>query len=514
MRRRSGRPGTHRQCRRADRNPRPHCASDRRCTPSRMAGASPRGCDSRSDRREAGARSRCRPVRWPLTPEPNAPYRSLVEDSSHMGREGVRFWDRSPKPERTIAARLRRLVSKRLPCNEISDLCPGTIVSLRPSDIRLSPSAKMDILLQDVRYAGRKLLRSPGFTVVAVATLALAIGATTAVFSIVNGVLLKPLPYRAPDELVKLGSRSKTGTLVHLSVPDFIDYRDQTHSFVAVAQVQDGNSANLRVADGDAVRLSSAAVGARFFELLGTPMELGHGFARGDDEKGARPVVVIAHKLWRQQFASDPQIVGRVVSLNGVDRTIVGVASPSVTYMGAPDLWTPFVFESWMTDPDNRGAHFISAIARLRPGVTIEQADRDMRTVGERLRSEYPKSNSEFGGIAQGLRKSIVGDVGALLYTLLGAVGFVLLIACANIANLLLVRASGRETEIAVRTALGAGRGRIVRQLITESLLIAAAGAAVGGAMAAWAVDAIVAFGPRGLPRIDDIGIDPRVLGF
>ena len=226
----------------------------------------------------------------------------------------------------------------------------------------------MDILLQDIRYAARKLFRTPGFTVIAVATLALAIGATTAVFSIVNGVLLKPLPYRNPSELVKLGSTSKTGSLVHLSVPDYIDYRNQTHSFVAIAQVQDGNSANLRVAGSDAVRLKSTAVGAHFFELLGAPMALGRGFLAGDDETGARPVVVLSDQLWNRQFAADPHVVGTTISLNGTDYTVVGVAAPSVAYPDRPDLWTPFVFESWMTDPDNRGAHFISAIARLRPG--------------------------------------------------------------------------------------------------------------------------------------------------
>jgi len=372
----------------------------------------------------------------------------------------------------------------------------------------------MDILRQDIRYSARKLLRAPAFTVISIATLALAIGATTSVFSIVNGVLLKPLPYRNPSELVKLGSTSKTGSLVHMSVPDFIDYRNQTHSFVAVAQIQDGNSANLRVAGSDAVRLRSSLVGARFFELLGESMELGRGFASGEDEKGARPVVVLSDQLWRQQFGADQHLLGTAISLNGVDYTVVGVAQPSMTYPDRPDLWIPFVFESWMTEPDNRGAHFISAIARLRPGLTADDAKRDMATVGARLQKEYPRSNAPFSGGAEDLQKSIVGDVTGLLYTMLGAVGFVLLIACANVANLLLVRASSRETEIAVRTALGAGRGRIIRQLVTESLLISAAGACIGGALAAWAVDAIVAIGPRGLPRLQDISIDGRVLWF
>jgi putative ABC transport system permease protein len=375
-------------------------------------------------------------------------------------------------------------------------------------------SRNMDILIQDIRYAARKLVRTPSFTIVAVTTLALAIGATTAVFSIVNGVLLKPLPFPDPSAVMKIGSSGKDGKMTHMSVPDFIDYRDQTHSFVGMAQVQDRNSANLSIAGQDPVRLNAASVGARFFELLGVPMQLGRGFLPGEDVVGARKVVVLSDKLWRSAFNADPHIVGRAVSLNGNDYSVVGVAPPSFTYPSKPDLWEPFIFESWMSDPDNRGAHFMSAIARLRAGVSEDAAARDMKSVGARLTKEYPKSNATFGGTAMTLQRSLVGDVSGTLLTMFGAVVFVLLIACTNVANLLLVRAAGRETEIAVRTALGAGRGRIVRQLVTESVLLSVAGALVGGALAAWIVDAIVAFGPKGLPRIEDIAIDGRVLTF
>lgn len=372
----------------------------------------------------------------------------------------------------------------------------------------------MDILLQDIRYAARKLVRTPSFTFIAVTTLALAIGATTAVFSIVNGVLLKPLPFRDPAAVMKIGSSGKDGKMRAMSVPDFIDYRDQTHSFVGMAPIQDRNSANLSIAGADPVRLNSASVGARFFELLGVPMQLGRGFLPGEDGVGARHVVVLSDKLWRSAFSADPHITGRVVSLNGKDYTVVGVAPPSLTYPTKPDLWVPFIFESWMTDPENRGAHFMSAIARVRPGVTEEAAARDMATVGARLTKEYPRSNATFGGTAMTLQRALVGEVRGTLLTMFGAVVFVLLIACTNVANLLLVRAASRETEIAVRTALGAGRGRIIRQLVTESVLLSLAGAIIGGALAAWIVDAIIAFGPKGLPRIEDIAIDGRVLAF
>ena len=372
----------------------------------------------------------------------------------------------------------------------------------------------MEIFLQDIRYAVRKLARTPSFTVIAVATLALAIGATTAVFSIVNGVLLKPLPFRDPDEVMIIGSLSKEGKLVHLSPPDYLSYRDQTHSFVGMAQIQSRNSANLTIAGSDPMRLNAASVGAKFFDLLGTPMELGRGFLAGEDEHGATKVVVLSDKLWRNQFAGDRAIMGRAVSINGDSYRVVGVAPPSLTYPERPDLWLPFELEPWMIDPSNRGAHFIQAIARVRPGVTPEAAKRDMLAVGDRLKREYPNSNANFSGAAEQLRTYITGDVRSALFTMFGAVAFVLLIACANVANLLLVRAATRETEMAVRTALGAGRTRIVRQLVTESVLLSVAGAAVGGALAAWAVDGIVAFGPKGLPRLDDISVDGRVLAF
>ena len=372
----------------------------------------------------------------------------------------------------------------------------------------------MEIFLQDVRYAVRKLARTPSFTAIAVATLALAIGATTAVFSIVNGVLLKPLPFHNPDEVMVIGSLSKEGKLVHLSPPDYLSYRDQTHSFVGMAQIQSRNSANLSLSGSDPMRLNAASVGARFFDLLGTSMELGRGFLAGDDEHGATKVVVLSDKLWRNQFAADRAIIGRAVSINGDSYRVVGVAPASLTYPDRPDLWLPFELEPWMTDPSNRGAHFIQAIARVRPGVTPEAAKREMLAVGGELQREFPNSNANFSGTAEQLRTYLTGDVRGALFTMFGAVAFVLLIACANVANLLLVRAATRETEMAVRTALGAGRARIVRQLVTESVLLSLAGAAIGGALAAWAVDGIVAFGPKGLPRLDDITVDGRVLVF
>ncbi|MEP6491947.1 MAG: ABC transporter permease [bacterium] len=371
----------------------------------------------------------------------------------------------------------------------------------------------MDIFFQDIRYAARKLMRSPGFTTVAVATLALAIGATTAVFSIVNGVLLKPLPFPNPDQLVAVASLGTNGLPTSMSGLDFVDYRDQSRSFIGMAAINTGNG-NLTAAGTTPVRLEIATVGARFFDLLGVKMQVGRGFLPDEDHAGAARVAVLSDRFWRTHFNGDSRVVGQPISIDGNTFTVVGIAPASATYPRARDVWTPFVFEKWMLDPENRGAHFFSAIGRVRPGVSVETARRELATIGERLRKEYPRTNTNFGGTAVALQEQLVGNVRSALVTMLGAVGFVLLIACANVANLLLVRASGRETEIAVRTALGAGRGRIVRQLITESILLSFLGALIGGALASWAVDAVVAYGPRGLPRLDSIAIDGRVLLF
>lgn len=372
----------------------------------------------------------------------------------------------------------------------------------------------MSILVQDVRYATRKLSRNPGFTVVAVATLALAVGATTSVFSIVNGVLLKPLPFHEPNELVRVTSSGRRpGRAAAMSALDFIDYRDQSRSFVGMAAITDG-TVNLTTGSDQPARLSGSWVGARFFDLLGVLPALGRPFIATDESKGAPRVVVLSDKLWRNRFRADRRIVGQSLSLDGKPYTVIGIAPPTLNFPARTDVWIPLKFEDWMLDPGNRGAHFLNSIGRLKPGVTIETARRDLLSISERLASQYPESNTTFRGMVQSLTEYIVGDVEKALYTMFGAVAFVLLIACANIANLLLVRAAGRETEIAVRTALGAGRVRIVRQLVTESVLLSIAGAIAGTALAAWVVDGVVAFGPQGLPRLEDIVIDGRVLGF
>ncbi|HEX7018374.1 MAG TPA: ABC transporter permease [Gemmatimonadaceae bacterium] len=372
----------------------------------------------------------------------------------------------------------------------------------------------MDTFVQDIRYAARKLLRSPGFSFVAVATLSIAIGATTAVFSIVDGVLLKALPYRAPQELVRIGStHGKNVKPMPISGPDYIDYRDKSRSFVGFAQYRTSDL-NLTSDGSQPMRLSTGFVGARFFALLGVTPEQGRWFAADDDQPSASNVVVLSDKLWRSRFAADPRIIGQSIHLDGNAYAVIGIAPASVTYPSHPDIWVPLRLNEQFTDPNYRGSHSFGALARLKPGVPLSAAQAEISNIAANIARTYPDADAGFGAVLQPLQEQIVGNVRPALFAMLGAVVFVLLIACANVANLLLVRASARETEIAVRAALGAGRGRIIRQLVTENVLLSVVATVVGSALAAWIVDAVVAYGPPSIPRLDEIGVDARVLIF
>jgi putative ABC transport system permease protein len=371
----------------------------------------------------------------------------------------------------------------------------------------------MDSFIQDARYAVRKLLRTPGFTLVAILTLALGIGATTAMWAIVDGLLIRPLPYPDADRVVRVSSLNREKKPNAMSAPDFIDYRDQTRSFVGMAAMDDEN-VNLTKPGSEPIRITVATVGPPFFDLLGIKPQAGRWFQTGEDAKGAPRVVVLSDKLWRTRFGSDPTIVGKAISLNGDNFDVVGIAPPKFNFPNNVDAWRPLVYADWMLDPANRGAHFLMAVGRVKPDVSVETAQRDIALVAKRLEEKYPDSNTGFGAQAQPLHDYLVGNVGPALTAMFGAVVFVLLIACANVANLLLVRAAARETEMAVRTALGAARGRIVRQLITESAILALGGAALGVAVAAWLLLAVQKLGGPQLPLLDTVSIDFRVLGF
>ena len=370
----------------------------------------------------------------------------------------------------------------------------------------------MDILVRDLRYSARKLMRTPGFTAIVIGTLSLAIGATTAVFSIVNGVLLEPLPLRDASRVVSVSSVGRDGKRTLMSYQDFMDYRAQSKLVGAMSAVDIGTR-NLTGADGEPLRLAGARVNASFFTVLGVSPILGRTFAPSEDSKNATRTAVLSEGLWRSRFGGDPRVIGRQIAIDGTIHTVIGVA-PHLDIPRTTDIWLPLIPTSDEAVPASRGAHFLGGVGRLAPGATVEGAATELAQIARRLELQYPQSNTHFSATAIPLHEAIVGKVRPALLVMLGGVGFVLLIACANVANLLLVRASTRETEIAVRTALGAGKRRLVRQLVTESMLLSLAGALVGTSLAAWAVDAVKAFGPRGVPRLADVAIDGRVLLF
>ena len=365
----------------------------------------------------------------------------------------------------------------------------------------------------DVRYATRRLTRAPGFLIVATFTLALAIGAITAVFSVVNGVLLAPLPLGAPDRVMAVANVGRDEKMGSTSALDYLDFRTQLTTFSSLAAYADA-AANL-TGDGDPQQVTLSRVGADFWRVLDVRPELGRGFAPNEDQPQAPQVAILSDRLWRTRYDADPHVLGRTMMLDGTPRTIVGVAPPSLTFPGKPDVWVPLVFSA--TDdltPDARGSHWLEVVGRLAPGATVDRAARQMATVTRRLELQYPESNAGIGGTVKPLQDTLVGNVRPALLTLLAAVGLVLLIACANVANLQLVRASTRQTEIAVRTALGAGRWQIVRQLLVESVLVSLAGGVLGVLLALWGVALLVRLGPSDLPRLNEVRVNGVVLAF
>jgi putative ABC transport system permease protein len=382
----------------------------------------------------------------------------------------------------------------------------------------------VDTLLQDIRYAFRTLLNARSFTLVATVTLALGIGANTAIFSVVNAVLLRPLPFAESDRLMAvhtMNSRagSEPGTS-SVSYADFTDYRTQNHSFEDLASYY-GNDFSL-TGGSEPLLLRGQIAGTAFFSLLHVQPVLGRGFLPGEDQPGHK-VAVISYALWRSRFKSDPGISGRAIELSGKPYTIVGVAPEHFQFpvdSRATDIW---VSSSHDTDAKpgekpltvQRGAHFLSVIGRLKPGVTREQAETDLSAIALSLSQQYPDTNlNEKAVSVQQVLKDLIGDTQRPLMILLAAVGCVLLIACANVANLVLARSISRSREIAVRAALGASKFRIVRQLVTQSLVLAAFGALLGTLFARWAVSAVVQLYPQNLPRVQEVSLDPKVLVF
>jgi putative ABC transport system permease protein len=362
-------------------------------------------------------------------------------------------------------------------------------------------------LITDARYAVRQLGKSPGFTLVAVLTLAFGIGATSAIFSVVNTVMLKPLPYPEAERLVMVFERVPQYGRFSVAPANFLDWRQQNTVFERIAAYTSGSDTFVG-ADGPE-RVVRASVSWDVFELLGVAPALGRGFSQHEDAPGQNAVVVISHGMWQRRFGSDPTVLGRTISLSGTPVTVVGVMPADFYFPNREaEFWRPIALPANPT----RGGHFLGVIARVKADVSLEQADAEMRTIAERLAVQYPQNSADESAEAIGLRERIVGPVRPMLFTLLVAVGVVVLIACANVANLLLVRASVREKEIAIRTALGAGRRRIVMQMLVESLVLAVAGGALGVLLAYLAIAPIKALGVGTIPRVTELALDRTVL--
>ena len=365
-------------------------------------------------------------------------------------------------------------------------------------------------LRQDLRYAVRQLIRSPGFTAIAVLTLGLGIGVNTAIFSVVNAVLLRPLPYPDPGRLVTLAERRPNGTANVVSYPNFLDWqKDGALESLAIARTL---SRNVSGGEGPE-RIAGALVSADYFRVLGIAPAAGRYFLEGEDIRGRDGIAVIGHGLWQRRYGGDPRVLGRTITVDGRALTIVGIAQPGFRYPDETELWTPVSQD----DPvllEARGLHAYEVIGRLRAGQALEPTARRLEALAARLAAEYPESNRGWGVIVTPLHESLVRGLRPTLLLLLGAVGFVLLIASANVAGMMLARGAARRRELAIRAALGAGRWQLVRQLLTETAALTFLGGVLGIGLAAWGVDALLSQAPENLRPTDAAVLDGTVLAF
>jgi putative ABC transport system permease protein len=378
----------------------------------------------------------------------------------------------------------------------------------------------MEMFWQDIRYGIRMLFKAPSFSIVATIALALGIGANTAIFSVVNAVLLRPLPFSNSEQLMNVWETDPTrgyqrGTA---SYPNFVDWREQSHVFEHMASYHTNDF--IMTGRGESTRLQGAVVNADLLPLLGVAPAIGRGFLPDEDKPGERGrVVLLSQQLFQKRFNSDPNVVNQSMVLDGKTYTIVGVMPSAFQFpiQNEPvELWTTVAVDREGKEPitEERGAHYMNVIARLKPGVSKEQAQAEMTAISARLEQQYPDKNLHKSTKVEPTLEALVGDIRPALLILLGAVGCVLLIACANVANLLLARAMVRHKEMAIRSALGASRMRVVRQLLTESVLLSLAGGTLGLFLAVWWSDLLVALGKQNIPRALQVGLDWRVLGF
>ncbi|HZS47931.1 MAG TPA: ABC transporter permease [Blastocatellia bacterium] len=389
----------------------------------------------------------------------------------------------------------------------------------------LKQESIMNAFFNDLRYGFRMLWKRPGFTIVAVVTLALGIGINSSIFSIINAVLLNPLPFKEPNRIVQFWDTNRQqgwndDTMV-CAPANFLDWQKRSQSFQVMAAYfgwtnRVPNLNDFLLAGDTPVRLRGLYVTGDFFNVLGVPPEIGRTFRPEETWEGNDHVVVLSHDLWQRNFGSDPSIVGKNITLNGVSTTVIGVM-PAWFYFETrkTDMWAPFGWgQKDITEGTFRSGHWIRVIARLKPGVTLEQARQEMNGIAAQLEREYPEANKNQGVGLNTMQDWEVSDTKLALYVFLGAVAFVLLIACANVANLLLARSAARTKEFALRSALGAGRERIVRQLLTESLLLSVLGGTAGLFLATLCNRLVIAFSPGGIPRLEETRLDFRVVGF
>jgi predicted permease len=380
---------------------------------------------------------------------------------------------------------------------------------------RMTRTEYVSELRQDIGYALRLLRRTPGFTLVAVLTLALGIGANAAIFSVVNGVLIQALPYQSAERLYQPRMVYPDGTLyTALSAPDFMSVREGNRVFEQVEAYATGVFTLLDAGDPQEVRGANVSDG--LFEMLGLRMAIGRGFAKDEHRAGHGRFVVLDHAFWQRAFGGDPSVLGRTVRIGGNPYTIVGVLDAGARLPDAVDVYAPIEYGERFSASTAQGrrSEFLDVIARARQGITPAQVEDDIRRLGSQLQQDFPNTNGTLTFTASPLQSVIVGDVQRPLWILLGAVGLVLLIACANVANLLLARGTARQSELAVRAAIGAGRGRLLRQLLTESIVLSAAGGAAGLLIAWWATRALVSAQPADIPRLDEVGLNTTVLLF